>query len=370
VEPSEERVLVHVHGFHSYPARMHPDTVRALVEGLSAEGDSVFDPFCGSGTVAVVARELGRVALGSDLNPLAVELARLKTNGTTLKFASALTDAATRVVEHAQDRQKAKLGPTAPYGREDRDLFEPHVLLGLDGLRDGIEQIEEDAIRHALLLVLSSMLTKFSNKPGDSATNERPRRLARSFAFRFFLMKATDLCDRMLAFSKLVPRGTPAGRFAVSDARELGFLRDRSVSLVVTSPPYPGVYDYYEHHASRLRWLRLDGAALQRGEIGPRRAGGSAGRPASDRWQRDFERCFMEIARVLGPKGRAVFLVADSVIDGEPRYADDWLPELARRARLRTLGRASQIRPHFHAPTARAFVSRPRREHLIVLGRK
>ena len=58
------------------------------------------------------------------------------------------------------------------------------------------------------------------------------------------------------------------------------------------------------------------------------------------------------------------------VEDGRPTYADDWLPELARSAGLLTLGRASQIRPHFHTPTARAFVSRPRREHLIVLGRK
>ena len=38
------------------------------------------------------------------------------------------------------------------------------------------------------------------------------------------------------------------------------------MSLVVSSPPYPGVYDYYEHHASRLRWLRMDGRELQRGE--------------------------------------------------------------------------------------------------------
>lgn len=360
---------MHVHGFHSYPARMHPDTAIALVRGLSEKGEPVLDPFCGSGTVPVVARELGRRALGSDLNPLAVELTRLKTCGTTHRFTSALCDAATRVVEHAQDRQKAKLGPTAPYGREDRDLFEPHVLLGLDGLRDGIDQVEHDDLRHALLLVLSSMLTKLSNKPGDSANRERPRSLARSFAFRFFLMKTNDLCQRMLTFSKLVPRGTPEPVLEVSDARQLGYLRDRCVSLVVTSPPYPGVYDYYEHHASRLRWLRLDGRALQRGEIGPRRAAGAADRPASSRWESDFARCFAEIARVLDGRGRAALLVADSVIEGRPTYADEWLPELAKRARLVVLGRASQIRAHFHAPTARAFVSRPRREHLIVLGR-
>jgi hypothetical protein len=87
------------------------------------------------------------------------------------------------------------------------------------------------------------------------------------------------------------------------------------------------------------------------------------------RWEADFARCFAEMSRVLQTSGRAALLVADTVIDGRPAYADDWLPALAKRARLTLLGRASQIRPHFHGPTARAFVSRPRREHLIVLGR-
>jgi hypothetical protein len=369
VDTNEDRVLLHVHGFHSYPARMHPDTAAALIEGLSARRQAVFDPFCGSGTVPVVARELGRLAIGSDLNPLAVELSRLKAGGASYAFTRALSAEANGVVEHARERQRAKSGPTAPYGAEDRELFEPHVLLALDGLRDGIDRVEDDELRHALLLVLSSMLTKLSNKPGDSATNERPRRLARSFAFRFFLMKTNDLCQRLLAFSRLVPRGAPPAQLEVSDARNLGFLRDRSLSLVVTSPPYPGVYDYFEHHASRLRWLRLDGDALWRGEIGPRRASGSANRPASNRWEQDFARCFVELARVLDASGHAALLVADSVIEGRPAYADEWLPELAQRARLTTIGRASQVRPHFHTPTARVFVSRPRREHLFVLAR-
>src|SRR5690606_25047375 len=119
VRPDEERVLAHVHGFHSYPARMHPDTAQALVAALSPKRGTVLDPFCGSGTVLVAARELGRLALGSDLNPLAVELARLKLASYDAAFVRALNAAAERVAEHAMARKVAELGPTHPYGPED-----------------------------------------------------------------------------------------------------------------------------------------------------------------------------------------------------------------------------------------------------------
>src|SRR5258706_5182891 len=66
------------HPFHSYPARLHPATARLLVE-LVARGAGeapIVDPFCGSGTSLVEAPPAGLRAIGVDLNPLAVLVAR------------------------------------------------------------------------------------------------------------------------------------------------------------------------------------------------------------------------------------------------------------------------------------------------------
>lgn len=368
VGEEDERVLAHVHGFHSYPARMHAETARALIEALSRRNDLVLDPFCGSGTVPVVARELGRSALASDLNPLAVELSRLKAAGASLAFAKALVIAAARVIEHARARQEAELGPTRPYGPEDRAEFATHVLLALDGLRDGIDQIEERSVRHALLLVLSACLTKLSERKADSSSAQQPKRIARGFPFRFFEMKTKDFADRALAFSSLVPRGTPSARLEICDARRLDYVRARQVSLIVSSPPYPGVYDYFAHHATRMRWLRLDGRYLERGEIGTRRAARRDAQRAAGDWEADFGRCLAEMRRVLLRGGQAALLVADSVLAGRAYYVDDWLPPIARKQGLAVIGRGSQERPHFHVPTARAFQRRARREHLFILA--
>lgn len=368
VSDEDERVLRHVHGFHSYPARLHAETAKTLIEALSARGDAVVDPFCGSGTVPVVARELGRRAFGSDLNPLAVELARVKAGGMSEPFARALVAAAAGVIEHARARQEAELGPTRPYGQEDRREFATHVLLALDGLRDGIEQIEELSVRHALFLVLSACLTKLSEKKADSSSVHQPKRIARGFPFRFFAMKTEDLVKRALEFSALVPRATPPARLEICDARRLGYLRAQQVKLVVSSPPYPGVYDYFEHHATRLRWLRLDGRYLERGEIGARRAARRDPLGAAKAWEADFARCASELRRVLARDGLAALMLADSVIGSRPYYADDWVPRVAQQERLAIVARGSQARPHFHAPTSRAFQRRPRREHLFILA--
>ena len=125
----------HIHGFHAYPARMHPTLARRCVELLAPAGATVLDPFCGSGTVLVEARLAGRIAGGIDLNPLAVLLSRLKTHWASDHELKGLVAAAARVARHAEDRRKYKRGATRKYPQDDVRLFDPHVLLELDGLR-------------------------------------------------------------------------------------------------------------------------------------------------------------------------------------------------------------------------------------------
>jgi site-specific DNA-methyltransferase (adenine-specific) len=59
-----------------YPGTFPPELPRRLIKLLSWPGDTVLDPFCGSGTTIRVAQTLGRSAYGFDANPRAVSLAR------------------------------------------------------------------------------------------------------------------------------------------------------------------------------------------------------------------------------------------------------------------------------------------------------
>lgn len=372
VTPDEKAVMAHVHGFHSYPARLHPLTASRLIEKLTRAHARVLDPFCGSGTVLVEARLLGRQAFGVDANPLAVELAWLKTRSLPPRRRAELLAAARQVAEHAETRRKAKAGPTRRYDAEDRELFEVHVLLELDGLKAGIDTLAgSEDLKRALRLVLSAILTKVSRRPGDTtARRVTGRRLASGYTIKLFTRKAEELEQRLAGFTEHVPRRTPEARVAVGDARDLGNVRPASIDLVLSSPPYPGVYDYIEHHASRLAWLDLDARAFSKKEIGSRRNLSRLPHiEALRRWERELGACLAEMARVVHPDGKIALVIADSVLGGTAVYADELLERLAPRAQLSLGAVASQVRPYFHAPTASAFRKKPRREHVVLLER-
>jgi site-specific DNA-methyltransferase (adenine-specific) len=49
--------------------------IQELIKLLTQEGDFVLDPFCGSGTTCIAARNLSRKYLGIEINPDYVNLA-------------------------------------------------------------------------------------------------------------------------------------------------------------------------------------------------------------------------------------------------------------------------------------------------------
>lgn len=368
VDPDENATMAHVHGFHTYPARLHPETASRLVESFSPPGGRVLDPFCGSGTVLVEARKLGRQALGIDANPLAVALATLKCHGSTPDSAEVLVAAAAAVVAHADARRLHKLGPTRKYGSADREVYDAHVLLELDGLRDGIVKIKPTELRRALLLVLSATLTKVSKKLGDTAPRTAPKRLAGGFTIRFFETKAKDLAKRLLEYSALVPASAPEAKCAVGDARDLSKITPESLDLILSSPPYPGVYDYFDHHELRLRWLGMDQATFEESEIGARRRLSGIGfQAAVETWENEFGACLDAFREALAPQGSIALVIADSVLGGRALYADEAIRDLAIAHGLALACLGSQERPYFHEPTRAAFRQSPRREHVLVL---
>ena len=358
----------HVHGFHAYPARMHPDTASRLVAVVSRERETVLDPFCGSGTVLVSAMIAARDAIGTDLNPLAVLLASRKVSPRDERQLERMLASARGAAELADTRRKAKTGASRRYPREDAQAFDPHVLLELDSLRTAIEREKDSGIRDDLWLVLSAILVKVSRRKADTSEHAMFKRIAAGYPSRLFVRKAEELARRASELARLLPSPRPRARVRVDDARALRTVKDGEARGVVTSPPYVGTYDYLEHHAMRLRWLGLDARQLERGEMGSRRRFGSRHEQGvSGGWERELGAALAAMRRTLARSGRVALLIADSEAGGRAVRADEVLGALAPSAGLRFVARASQPRPHFHGP--RAFAGRDRFEHAILLER-
>jgi hypothetical protein len=228
-------------------------------------------------------------------------------------------------------------------------------------------------LREALLLILSSIVVKFSWQRSDTDERTADRTVPRGAPTRLFGERSIDLLERLSDFSDAVPPGTPPPSVHLGDARDLRPRSGDSIDLVITSPPYPGTYDYAAHHARRFGWVGLDPEPMLAKEIGARREAEKRG-PATAiaRWSEDVERYAGEIARVLVPGGFAFVLVGDSSIGDRPIEGDAALLGAAGRLGLQLVASASQDRPDPWRSSAagrgRPSESAPvRREHLLAL---
>ena len=67
------------HGYHRYPAKFLPDVVRKIIEDYARGSNLIADLFAGCGTTLVEAKVHGISSVGTDINPVAQLITKVKT---------------------------------------------------------------------------------------------------------------------------------------------------------------------------------------------------------------------------------------------------------------------------------------------------
>lgn len=359
------------HGFHSWPAGLHPSVARVVVEELlPMVGDGVVaDPFVGGGTVALAAAIAGRDVVGTDLNPLSRLVAAERCCARTDDEAAAVLAIATAVCDRSKERVRKKVAARAPVDRDTAAHFAPHTLMELAGLLAEIDAVEAakapPATRRTFAVCFSAILTKASRRRGDTDQPDGDvagkKNVGRFLPSEWWLAKVQELLTKQQAFSAHhhARGGTiPACTFVTDDAFALPrHLPKQGAALIVTSPPYGGTYDYTDHHRDRLAFLGLDGTALTRGELFARR------RPSRREFDTHTARLLEVLRASLAPRGLATLVVGDALFDGTLVDAARHIEERATAADLRAVAVCSAPRPDYVGQGRET-----RLEHLVVLG--
>lgn len=342
----DERSPRYTHGFHTYPAGLHPDAARDLIAAFP--GESLLDPFCGGGTVLIEARAAGRTAFGRDLSSVAMRVSRARTETPTDDQLTAMRSTARRLA--AEARTSRDLPPPEILDAAS-DWYAKHVLQELWGLLRGIQAVEDLLLRRQLEAIFSSILVKVSWRRSDtSAKRVKHDRPAGTTAILFH-KKARELARLQTELRDVVPPGTPSVDLAIQDAREVRL--EHPVDLVLTSPPYPAVYDYLPLQHLRRIWLG-EGQGEEPGrEIGARRHWRKSSRSARSRWAEDTERWTRACARCLKPGGHLVVVVGDGLTPAGPVDTLGGSVSAAKAAGLDKLARASLLRPDHARESAR-----------------
>jgi len=321
------------HPFHTYPARMHPDSARLILPHTTGD---VHDPFCGGGTVLIEAKLAGRKAFGSDISPIAHLVANARLADPSL--AAPMRAASRRIAD------KAKLRIDVEVPELCQNWYQEHVAQEMGRIRDGIKE-QDHKIQPLLNAVFSSIVVKASYRKSDTSNKmEKHHRPPKSTAILFH-KKAREFA-RMLEAMPAEPSAT----LIHGDARSV--VPGQKVGLVLTSPPYPGVYDYLPMHQLRYAWLGLEPEDSLMREIGARRNFRSKGRTdALKTWMEDTDRWIKMQASILEPGGAMIIVVGDGLVAG--KLVDALYPttEAMKAAGLEIFARASADRPD-HARNA------------------
>lgn len=242
------------HSFYRYPARFSPMFPRAAIEAFSAPGDVILDPFMGGATSLVESRALGRHSIGCDISSLATFVAKVKT--TPLPEAD-LEEITAWVA--SLDGQLNLHQPAENADAPDDPHYQQHMpwpirkTIGLILARIPELPLKgQQNFARCLLLKISQWALdcrsriptagQFRDELGGYLTD--------------FVRGMRDFRDRV--HEHRVPGGTPLAlclhrpASELPDAPELAQLAKRP-SLIVTSPPYPGVYVLYHRWKVRGR---------------------------------------------------------------------------------------------------------------------
>ena len=322
--PERERTK-HVHRLHPYLGKYIPQLVEVFIRKFLSPGETVLDPFCGSGTTLVQANELNVHSIGCDISAFNVLLSGVKTAqydiATLKREAADILDRAARLTnQQACGNQTALFCDgelSTPVQGEANDYlntwFAPQALAELVAFRSLIDQYQHQDFLKVVLsrAARSARQTTHFDLDFPKAPTTQPYQCYKhgrvcaptKTAFKFLARYCTDAVRRVEEFSRL--RSSASVRCIHADSRLVDDLPP--IDAVITSPPYVGLIDYHEQHRYAYELLALDNN--RNCEIGPAFRGQS--RTAKKAYCADMAAVFRKTVSKLRTGGVLVVVAAD-----------------------------------------------------------
>jgi DNA modification methylase len=266
----------YTHLIHTYPAKLLAHIPYFFLNNtyFTKEGDTVLDPFCGTGTVLLEANLAKRNAIGADANPLARLIASVKiTKLNEFKLSQTLN-----ILIH-----RAKLFNNVEFPNVvNRDFWFPaKTQLQLAKIHRAINELENDEYKDFFEVCFSNCIKKVSyadpriavpvklNPDRFEKNSEQYKKIKnrlKDLETIDVLDKFKTICSDNISRVKKISciSSQISSRIISEDAKCLTksidnseLLEDGSVDMILTSPPYAGAQKYIRSSSLNLGWLGL-----------------------------------------------------------------------------------------------------------------
>jgi hypothetical protein len=281
-----------------------PQLVQALLERYAAFDTILLDPFLGSGTVLLEAGRMGIKALGAEINPAAVILARIY---------SFINLPNTLRKEYLDETclllEKAFAEDLPIFQIEKPQRFDDETIkTALAEMAFNAHEPLQQSLMQALIVLLDYYKSGLSTR------------------------RVLEMWSRLAKVVDKLPFSAEPITIYHSDARSIP-LPDRSVNLIITSPPYINVHNYHQQYRASTEALGWNLLATAKSEIGSNRKHRGNRYLTVTQYALDIAQVLKEIYRVAQPDSRVIFIVGrESMIRGARFFNGEIVGEVAYRA--------------------------------------
>lgn len=364
------------HSIHPYPAKYIPQIPRSIIRELGSAGDTVLDPFCGSGTTLVEAIRLECHAVGLDANPLACLISSTKTtllNEEETAYLQSLgrevsavgSNYRTNTLSLFSDQDLSAGIPYLPTFEKADFWFKDFIIRELAFIKAKCLSIPNEKLRCIALTAFSSIIVTVSNQDSDTRYVRREKRLREGDALILFGKSLVNAAQRCFELGREVD---PNLQVRIHHANILDMPEIGQVDLVVCSPPYPNAFSYHLYHRSRMLWLDMDQSKFKSEEIGSHRkySSKSNNKATEETFRQELGCIFGWLSKKVRPGGYAAFVIGDSTLDGKTIENDQILIESAEhkgfRLELNKTRRLQDTKKSFNPA-----IGKIREEHIVIL---
>jgi len=313
--PERERTK-HVHRLHPYLGKFIPQLVEIFLRKYFLPGQTVIDPFAGSGTMLVQASELGINSVGCDISEFNVLLMRAKTKKYDLEEVEYeildILDKSIKPLTASKQLSLWERGFSTYACSYLEKWFAPRTLEELLAYRDLIANYKNQEILKVILSrsARSARLTTHFDLDFPKAPQTKPywcyKHSRTCFptteASKFLKRYSIDTIRRLKDYSRC--RKDSDVKILHDDSRYVEFpLADG----VITSPPYVGLIDYHEQHRYAYELLGLEDRRTF--EIGAAENGSS--QRAKTEYQEAITAVFQNVLKSIKPNGYLIIVAGD-----------------------------------------------------------
>lgn len=229
------------HCYHAYPAMMIPQIARALIEKYSPKDKCklLFDPYCGSGTSLVEASLKGINSIGTDLNPLARFITKVKTTKYSVEHISELfSEIQSKLIFYTEERVlNTNFDRISNYSY----WYSKENLLKLSFISQTIDECEDytDFFNIALSEVVREVSFTRNSEFKRFRMEEKKIKTFKPDVFRLFEGKVLRNINGLKDYNKIASDcRIKVCSFNPSIAIPDEIIKDETVDIIVTSPPY------------------------------------------------------------------------------------------------------------------------------------